>query len=52
MRALVYHGVGQKSWDEVPDPQLRDDFDAIVGVDGSAGRRRGTGALKVVCKKP
>ena len=33
MRALVYHGVGQKSWDEVPDPQLRDDLDAIVGVD-------------------
>jgi alcohol dehydrogenase len=33
MRALVYHGVGQKSWDEVPDPQLRDDFDAIVGID-------------------
>lgn len=33
MRALVYHGAGQKSWDEVPDPQLRDDFDAIVGID-------------------
>jgi alcohol dehydrogenase len=33
MRALVYHGAGQKSWDEIPDPQLRDDFDAIVGID-------------------
>jgi alcohol dehydrogenase len=33
MRALVYHGAGQKSWDHAPDPQLRDDFDAIVGVD-------------------
>ena len=33
MRALVYHGVGQKSWDEVPDPVIRDDTDAIVGID-------------------
>jgi alcohol dehydrogenase len=33
MRALVYHGAGQKSWDEVPDPLLRDDTDAIVGID-------------------
>jgi alcohol dehydrogenase len=33
MRALVYHGPGQKSWDEVPDPQLVDDTDAIVRVD-------------------
>ena len=32
MRALVYHGEGNKSWDEVPDPQLRDDTDAIVGI--------------------
>jgi alcohol dehydrogenase len=33
MRALVYHGVGEKSWDEVPDPVVRDDTDAIVGID-------------------
>ncbi len=33
MHALVYHGVGQMSWDEVPDPELKDDFDAIVSVD-------------------
>ncbi len=33
MRALVYHGVGQKSWDEVPDPVIQDDTDAIVGID-------------------
>jgi alcohol dehydrogenase len=33
MRALVYHGPGQKSWDEVPDPTLIDDTDAIVRVD-------------------
>jgi alcohol dehydrogenase len=33
MRALVYHGAGQKSWDEVPDPRLQEDSDAIVGID-------------------
>ncbi len=33
MRALVYHGPGQKAWEEVPSPQLIDDTDAIVRVD-------------------
>ncbi len=33
MRALVYHGPGTKSWDEVPDPTIHDDTDAIVRVD-------------------
>ena len=33
MKALVYHGPGQKSWEEVPNPQLVDDTDAIVRVD-------------------
>ena len=32
MRALVYHGPGQKSWDDVPDPTLQADTDAIVRV--------------------
>jgi len=33
MKALVYHGPGQKSWDDVPDPRIVDDTDAIIGVD-------------------
>ena len=33
MKALVYHGEGQKSWEDVPDPRLQDDTDAIVGID-------------------
>jgi alcohol dehydrogenase len=33
MRALVYHGPGSKSWDEVPDPTIQQDTDAIVQVD-------------------
>ncbi len=33
MRALVYHGPGQKAWEEVPDPTIIDDTDAIVRVD-------------------
>src|SRR6516165_1051253 len=33
MRALVYHGPGQKAWEEVPDPELTDGGDVIVRVD-------------------
>jgi len=33
MKALVYHGPGDKAWEEVPDPKLLDDTDAIVRVD-------------------
>ena len=33
MHALVYHGPGQKAWEEVPKPTLQDDTDAIVRVD-------------------
>jgi alcohol dehydrogenase len=33
MKALVYHGPGRKAWEDVPDPRIIDDTDAIVGVD-------------------
>ena len=33
MRALVYHGPGRKAWEEVPQPQVTADTDAIVRVD-------------------
>jgi alcohol dehydrogenase len=33
MRALVYHGPGMKSWEQVPDPTILADTDAIVQVD-------------------
>ena len=33
MHALVYHGPDQKAWEEVPDPVIIDDTDAIVRVD-------------------
>jgi alcohol dehydrogenase len=33
MRAVVYHGPGQKAWEEVPDPEITDDGDAIIRVD-------------------
>ena len=33
MRAVVYHGPGQKAWEEVPDPEIIGDGDAIVRVD-------------------
>ena len=33
MKALVYHGPNQKSWEEVPKPGLLADTDAVVRVD-------------------
>ncbi|MDF2708842.1 MAG: alcohol dehydrogenase catalytic protein [Nonomuraea muscovyensis] len=33
MRALIYHGPGQRSWEETPDPRLAEATDAIVRVD-------------------
>lgn len=33
MYAVVYHGPGQKAWEEVADPTIRADGDAIVRVD-------------------
>jgi len=33
MRAIVYHGPGNKEWEEVPNPTIVDDTDAIVRVD-------------------
>jgi alcohol dehydrogenase len=33
MKALVYHGPGERNWEEVPDPQVQADTDVIVGVD-------------------
>jgi alcohol dehydrogenase len=33
MKAVVFHGTGQKAWEEVPDPKIVDDGDAIVRVD-------------------
>lgn len=33
MKALVYHGPGQKAWEEVPTPKILDPTDAIVAVD-------------------
>ena len=33
MKALVYHGPGQKAWEDVPKPTISSDTDAIVRVD-------------------
>lgn len=33
MRAVVYHGPGNKAWEEVPKPAILEDGDAIVRVD-------------------
>ncbi len=33
MKALVYHGPGQRSWDTVEDPKIIDPTDALVRID-------------------
>ena len=33
MKALVYHGPGQKAWEDVPDPTILQPTDVIVRVD-------------------
>ncbi|MDX2602479.1 zinc-dependent alcohol dehydrogenase family protein [Streptomyces caniscabiei] len=33
MKGLVFHGPGQSSWQDVPDPGIKDPTDAIVRVD-------------------
>jgi len=35
MKALVYHGPGQRGWDTVDDPEIVDQTDVIVRVDTS-----------------
>ena len=35
MKALVYHGPGQKAWEEVPDPQILHPTDGIVRIDST-----------------
>jgi alcohol dehydrogenase len=33
MKALVYHGPGNKAWEEVPDPKIIEPTDVIVRID-------------------
>jgi threonine dehydrogenase-like Zn-dependent dehydrogenase len=33
MKALVYHGPGQKSWETVADPKQLDPTDIVVQID-------------------
>ena len=33
MKALVFRGPGEKSWQDVPDPQIREATDAVVRID-------------------
>jgi alcohol dehydrogenase len=35
MKALVYHGPGERSWDEMPDPKIEEATDAIVRIDSA-----------------
>ncbi len=36
MKAVVFHGIGDIRLDNVPEPKLQDEFDAIVRLTASA----------------
>ena len=33
MKAMIYHGADVKAWEDVPDPEIEDDRDAVVAID-------------------
>ena len=35
MKALVYHGPGERAWESAPDPSIIDATDAVVRIDAS-----------------
>jgi alcohol dehydrogenase len=35
MKALVYHGPGEKAWEEAPDPAIQEPTDVVVRIDSS-----------------
>src|SRR3954451_8224144 len=35
MKALVFHGPGQRAWEEVPDPQIERPTDIVVRIDST-----------------
>src|SRR5213595_2817923 len=35
MKALVYHGPGQRAWEDVPDPTIQAPTDAVVRIDSA-----------------
>src|SRR6201982_3980175 len=35
MKALVYHGPGQRAWEDVPDPRIEAPTDVVVKIDSS-----------------
>ena len=35
MKALVYHGPGQKNWEDVSDPKIQEPTDAVVRIDSA-----------------
>lgn len=35
MKALVYHGPGERAWESVPDPTIQEPTDVVVKIDSS-----------------
>ncbi len=35
MKALIYHGPGQRAWESAPDPTIKEPGDVVVKIDTS-----------------
>jgi alcohol dehydrogenase len=35
VKALVYHGPGQRAWEEAPDPTIKQATDVVVKIDSA-----------------
>ena len=47
MKALVYHGPGEKQWESKPDPGIEKPEDAIVRIDTTTICGRGKSHVRI-----
>jgi threonine dehydrogenase-like Zn-dependent dehydrogenase len=51
MKALVYHGPGEKAWEAVPDPAIHDTTDAVVRVEATTICGTDLHILRATCRR-
>ena len=51
MKALVYHGPGERAWEDVPDPVILEPTDAIVRIDSRRSAAPTCTSSRVTCPR-